>query len=305
MTQLEDILDQFPSKPWDWARLSSNPAISFDFILSHPSLPWNMHSVSMNVSISESDIYDHPQYAWDFDGLCFNKNISYSFYQKHMIDPVEVLHVNWAALSANPAITTLDIIENDHQPWNDRYLSDNPNLMSTFILNEGRNRKWHVPSISANSGIQERDILKSSLSSLFEWDYRGLSANVNLPIVYVVYNIDHDWNFNSISINANLHDIERFHIINWDANGLSINKNISFDYVLSKSNIQWDVKGLLTNAAIDVDTITNNVNWFKDQLDPNERIETFMSSNNSITASWIKQHADFIDWGRLSNNHLF
>jgi len=120
-------------------------------------------------------------------------------------------------------------------------------------------------------------------------------------MVYVNDNMEHGWNFNSISTNATMHDVEQFRKIAWDADGLSMNKNISFDYVLSH-DIKWNVRSLLT--VVNAEIIIDNIDWFKQQLDPSERVETYMSSNNSITIEWIDEHKDFIDWERLSNNQL-
>jgi hypothetical protein len=297
---MEDIISKYPSAPWDWIQLSSNPSVSFEYIKSNPQLPWNRRSVSQNGSVCEGIVRANPTYQWDWTGLCSNQNMSYRFFEEYMIMPDVVRHIDWSLLSSNASIKTLDIIEHPHFPWNDRFLSTNPNITSAFILNEGITRKWHPPSVSSNVGIIERDILKSSLRSLFDWDYRNLSANSNLPMIYVSDNISKDWNFYSISANASLLDVERFHKITWDAEGLSLNKNITFDYVLQRPDIRWNIRSLLTNSAITLDIILDNYDWFKSQIRYDERIETYMSTNESIDSDWVLSNHDKVDWQRLS-----
>lgn len=298
---MEAIVNSYPEAPWDWIQLSLNPSISFEYIKATPHLPWNKRCVSQNSGITEAIVRSNPEFQWDYTGLCANPNLSYAFFKEYLIEPDAVRHIDWNILSANPSITTLDIIENPQHPWNDRFLSMNPNITSAFILNEGASRQWHPASVSANAGIKERDILRSTMRLLFDWDYRCLSANPNLPMVYVSDNIEKNWNFYSISMNATMLDIERFHKIKWDAEGLSLNTNISFDYVMQRSDIKWNVRSLLTNNAINVKTVYDNVAWFKQQLRYDERIEEYLSSNGSISEDWILDNHDKVNWKRLSS----
>ena len=233
-----------------------------------------------------------------------NPNMSLEFFNKYIVKPDVVHRVDWHHLSANPSITMFDVINHPSYAWNDRYLSMNPNLTSNFILNEGKDRSWFVPIVCSNPGITSRDIFKSTLKPMFEWDYKNLSANVNLPIAYVNANMNKDWNFHSISMNASLNDISTFHRIKWDGHGLSLNRNINFEYVKSNSKIAWHYPSLLMNSAIDFQNVIDSYNWFRARLSKTQPIETYLSSNESITLNWIKQNEAAIDWKRLSNNKL-
>ena len=303
----EKVLLAYPSAPWDWALVSSNPAVSFEFMLSNPTLPWMPRYVSRNVNISENDIRSHLEYPWDYEGLCMNPNVSLAFFREYIIKPDVVHRVDWHLLSSNPSVTMFDVINNPNYKWDDRYLSSNPNLTSNFILNEGKQRDWHIPSVCANPGITQLDIYKSTLSSLLDrqsgkWDYKNLSANVNLPIAFVNKNIEQDWNFHSISINASLNDIATYHQIKWEAYGLSMNPNINLDYVKKNTSVKWHIPTLLTNSSIKCNAILDNLDWFRTQM--TQPIEPYMCSNATITKSWIERNERNIDWHRLSMNTL-
>ncbi len=294
---LESLLLAYPSAAWDWSAVSCNPAVSFQFILDHPTLPWVIRHVARNPSVLEDHVRKHAYYPWDFENLCANPNMSIDFFREFIIKPDEMLRVDWHLLSANPGITMIDVTNNPLYNWDDRYLSANPNLTSNFILNEGRTRKWYVPLVCANPGITDRDIFKSTMKELFEWDYRNLSANPNLPIKFVDDHRSYDWNYHTISSNASLTDIQTYHQIKWDAHGLSLNANITFEYVHAHPEVKWHIPSLLSNNGIPLSVIEDNARWFNI-----ENMKTYMSSNATITEQWVISNQGSVDWKRLSRN---
>lgn len=300
MTRFEDILLTYPNSPWDWNKVSMNPSVSFDFILNHPELPWVSKCVSSNSNIKESDVRNNLEYHWDYEGLCSNPNMSLTFFIEYIIKPDVIHRVDWNSLSSNPSISMIDVMNNPNYMWNDRYLSSNPNLTSNYILNEGKYRNWHIPSVCSNSGITARDIFKSTMKSLFDWDYRNLSSNPNLPIAYVQSNINKDWNYHSISINASLNDIHAFHKIKWDGHGLSLNRNITFDYVVANPKVKWHFATLLMNPSIPLDNYDRIIKLSKSH----QSLHSYVSSNPNISLSWIKKNITNIDWNRLSSNPM-
>lgn len=306
MNLLQETVLKYPTAQWDWRLLSYNPSITFDFVLNYPELPWVYKYVSKNKSVSEKDVRGYLEYPWDFEGLASNPNMSLAFFEEYMIKPDVVHHVNWQLISANPSITMIDVINNPHYKWDDYYLSMNPKLNSNFIVNEGKDRKWFIPSVCSNPGITSRDIFKSTLKAVLVphggWNYRTLSSNPNLPIEFVKSNINEDWNYHSVSANVSLNDLETYGQIRWDGYGLSLNPNITFDYVKRHSKIKWDIPSLLSNSTIRLQTIEDDKDWFAKQLA--NPIETYMSANATITSQWIERNQRHIDWSVLSMNVL-
>lgn len=301
-SRLEKLITLYPSAPWDWNALSANPCISFQFMLEHPAFPWNPKYVSRNTNVYEMDIREHLDYQWDYESLCMNSNLSMQFFNEFIIKPDEVRQIDWHHLSSNSCISISDIKQHPQYNWDDRYLSANPNITSNFILNEGRDRKWFVPFVCANTGINERDILKSTMKELFDWDYKNLSANPNLPTVFVKDNLDNDWNFHTISSNASLTNIELYHQIPWDDHGKSMNRNLSFAYVYKFRKVNWHLPSIMANSSIILNTI--DLDWVRSRWNDSKPLEYYLSSNSSITAKWIERNQRNLCWKRLSTNQL-
>jgi hypothetical protein len=60
MTLLEQLIEEFPNKPWNWIKLCFNSSISFDFIKSHPNLPWVPKMVTLNPNVNDEVIKNMP-----------------------------------------------------------------------------------------------------------------------------------------------------------------------------------------------------------------------------------------------------
>jgi hypothetical protein len=297
MSILEQIIEEYPTAPYDWLALSLNPAISFQFINSHRSMPWNIAAVSRNPSITEAIVRSNLEFPWSYRDLCANPNISFDFMLEYAIKPTSRVDLDWNALSQNPMIEMDTIDRYSVYPWNDRYISINPNISSNYILNTGKNRSWVMAHISANPGITERDIYKNVLS----WTHIHLSSNPNLPGKYLNDNQSYTWNMYSASANPNISftDIDTFHAVPWDYSGLSLNPNITMNHVLNTSNKPWVVDHLLINPAITLDVVQSNPDYFYIH-----NAESYLCSNPTITTNWIKKNIRTVHWKRLSRNHF-
>lgn len=303
MTPFEEVLLSFPSADWDWRLVSCNPSVSFEFILEHGELPWVPAYVSCNPSVTEAHVKSNLTYPWVLEKLCANPNISISLFNEYIVKPDAVRRIDWAAISANPGLTMLDVISYPRYKWSDRFLSANPNLTSNYVLNEGKDRAWFVPSVSSNPGISERDIFKCTMKSMFDWDYRNLSANPNLPIAFVHSNLKRDWNYHTISSQVSMTEVHAYHAIPWDAHGLSMNPNISMDYILDHPELQWHAPTLLANDAITIDTFVAHRSWFSTRVSTDNAI-SHLSANGNVTLEWISRNRHGVDWKRLSSNKM-
>ncbi len=85
----------------NWKYLSSNPNITFDFIIKHKNQKWNWNYLSRNPAISTKNIEDtlnNKDYLWclwDWNSISLNCNITIEFIEKY-IDKI-----NWKFLSNN------------------------------------------------------------------------------------------------------------------------------------------------------------------------------------------------------------
>jgi hypothetical protein len=303
MTLLEQLIEEFPNKPWNWIKLSINSSISFDFIKSHPNLPWVPKMVTLNPNVNDEVIKNNPSYKWDYHAMCTNENISFQFIFNTMINTPDQIYIDWDKLSLSKGTSLENIRQYHNYPWNDKYLSYNPNINSHYILIEEPNRKWYMPAISANPGITERDIFKNKLN----WDYLNLSANPNLPIHYVSENINHPWNFHSISSSKKItmSELDDYSNIKWDYDGISINSNIFWEYISDNISNPWNFKAIVSNNSIKLNTVLDNYELIQSYGKFNKmEIEKYLCNNNNITYEWVIENIRFINFDYLSSNQI-
>ena len=66
MNTLEQLLNRFPDKPWNWKGISRNPNVTMDMIERHPDKPWHWDYVSLNPNLTMEMIERHPDKPWDW-----------------------------------------------------------------------------------------------------------------------------------------------------------------------------------------------------------------------------------------------
>ena len=303
LSVIEQLILQFPDKKWNWIKLSMNPMVSFDFIKSHPEYPWIPKLVTSNLTITEEIISNNPSYQWNYLELYKHPNISFNYILNNIIKPSKNIFIDWNKLSMSAGTSLNDILQYCDKPWNDYYLSSNPNITTNYILNDGKNRNWYIPLVSANPAITEQDIYKNKL----KWDTLNLSSNINLPIKYISDNINNNWNFHSISANkkTTITEINEFPNISWDFDGMSNNQNINIDYILSNPDNNWNYKNIIANNSITIQTIIDNYYelYKRGKFFPQE-IEKYLCTNTTITYDWIIDNIKYIDFDKLSSNKI-
>lgn len=293
LSTLEQLIELYPNAPYDWLALTINPCISVSFIMNHSNLPWASKAISMNPNITESDISSYESFRWSYADLCRNPNLPFSFFNNIITNTSTNIHMNWDYLSANSAIQTEDLDRYHNLPWNDMFVSMNPNINSNYVLKVKPDRNWSIKYVSANKGINERDIYKKILP----WDYNHLSNNPNLPARFIRDNLSESWNWYSIGINPNITatDVDTYHEIPWDYSALSSNPNISLEYALTYNDKPWNYKNLACNKNVSMEHIRQNAHLFRS-------MDEYLSSNPNIDIDWIQKNIRIIDWRRLSSN---
>ena len=303
MTLLEQLIEEYPNKPWNWIKLSINSSISFKFINEHPELPWIPKMVTLNPNINDDVIINNPTYNWDYHAMCSNPNISFKFIFNTMINTPEQIFIDWDKLSLSQGTTLDDIRQYPNHPWDDKYLSYNPNLNMNYISTEGVTRNWYIPAISANSGITEKDIFQNKLN----WCTTNLSANPNLSIHYVSENINKPWNYHPISASKKItmSEVNDYPNINWNYDGLSINPNIFWEYIIDNIDKQWNYRSIIMNNSIQLNTILDNYELIK-SLGKFEKmeIEKYLCNNQNVTYEWVTENIRYINFDYLSSNQI-
>src|SRR3989344_9269696 len=66
---LKKLLELFPSAPWSWYRLSSNPNITLEIVQNNPTKPWDWYNLSSNPNITWEIIQKNMNKPWNWHGL--------------------------------------------------------------------------------------------------------------------------------------------------------------------------------------------------------------------------------------------
>ena len=205
--QLED-LREFPIIHYE--SLSSNPNITWDYVMENKDKKWSWSSLSENPIITMDIVIDNPDELWHYDCLSLNPNNNQEFVKEDIIQwcpydfislcskpnitlnnilemdiirklnevnyPLPISLYTWenciSNLSANPSVTWNDIIEHPELPWVMEKISYNPNI-TMDIIDSNPDYEWSDKFISLNPNISW-DIVKQNKN---KWNYPLLSRN--------------------------------------------------------------------------------------------------------------------------------
>ena len=120
------LVQENPSKWWNYDLLSENPNITWDIVRNNygdPSKRWSYDRLSLNPNITWDIVQANPTKGWDYYWLSANPNITWDIVKANPSKKWD-----YYELSQNPNIT-YDIIRNNPDPpggqWDYRGLSQN------------------------------------------------------------------------------------------------------------------------------------------------------------------------------------
>ena len=291
---LPEMVIQYPSLPWNWNALCSNPNLTISFItkwmMTNRTKRLNWFSLSKNPRITTKDVSQHPELPWDWKGLSRNPMIlsDHNFVKEHLSKmdkenliktmPLSFLlqhsihyffsYIFWKCISVNPTLTTQFVLDNLQEEWYWPSLSCHPSFTPEFI--EGHsNFPWDWKSIGCNESITpefvERHIHK-------QWDWSKLSQNPRM-IPLILSHPEYPWNWHMVSSNP------------------SLTKELIQQYNDKEWN--WSV-------------ISMHLPFTKDDLDENEHISYHSLSFNKHLSPDMVRHLDseLWSWSHLCRNTM-
>jgi hypothetical protein len=327
---------------WNWIALSKNKAITLDMITYTADLSWNQKYVTLNPNSSLKYIVEHIEdHNWTTNGWYWDY-ISSQYATMDIVKLHPHLPWNYKALSQNPCITIVDVLENIKIPWDWRFLSCHPN-MTWDIIQAHRELPWHTKLLSANPNITW-DIIKSNPE--IDWDFDNFTRNPNLtaeiitnnPMKHQYYkrklysistiitsckNTPHNdknaWNKMSSNPNLTWGVVENNLDKPWNYSRLSSRQIITFDIVKNNPDVPWNYLYLSMNPNITWDIVTQNRDkpWNYSYLSMNPNITwgivkhnrdkpwnySYLSMNPNITWDIVKNNPDINwKWSFLSGN---
>jgi hypothetical protein len=263
-TELTKLLRYFPCKKWDWEFITSNPNITFEYILENKknsNIAWYWRFISQNKSINIKDIINNINLPWDWEYVALNTNIDlnsielykfprllYNIYKNS--DIINYLETSSYDLKFNqPLSKCLD--------WN--LLSSNTNLTIDIIINN-LDKQWNWFLLSNNKNIKFKDILKH-LNIINNWNWYELCLKEDLEWNDIISNPKLPWDWSAISQNYNLTTFE--FIMNnpdkpWKWLNISKNPNITWDIISSNPELPWDWYGVSQNPNITFNNVRDS-----------------------------------------------
>ncbi len=253
--------------------------------------------------------------------ISYNPNLSIHIVLKYK----SIIKWNWQQVSSNPGITAEDILNHPELPWDDTYISSNPNIRIEHV------KSWHFIEwnwnlLSKNPGIKIEDILENRH---LPWVYYFVYRNPNLRWYHLedlkkIRPYDKQYKYAICSnpgislkyIEANIDEFNNFEYI-------SYNPNLTLEFVVKNSKVGWTLYYLYSNPGIKLDElkvlneiyadsssnagIVSNPNITLDFIKSWDGMAYYMwkllSANPGITIEDIKNNPDLPwDWDYICKN---
>lgn len=222
-----DILE-FPDLPWNWDNICCNPNITMDIVLANLNMPWTK-SLCANANITLRHVRAHPDLLLHLDMLSFNPNINMRFVNEQSEKSNSNSSWRWSALSANPAITMVDVEDYINRPWDINAMSRNPNLTFKFVKRHF-NAAWRWDQVARN--IHATPAQVNSFPAVDDPEKRRIPWVDHNPENRRISWVDHS-------------DKPKKRCISWV--DYSNNPNLALTDVFEQPDLPWRYSGLLRN----------------------------------------------------------
>lgn len=251
------IVEQNPSWPWSWRKLSSHEDLNIDFV--------------------EKFIYK----PWDWDVLLCNPIITLNFIEKY-INSEEAKHWDHGILSLNPHIN-LEFFEKYNKVLNFDYvaLSENSNLIEEF-------KNVYISEKDCNLEKVKLEFFIKYVHTVEDWDNLEIETDSYFDFEFLKRYPDKPWNYKNLSyaevidydllieifekVDFKLSDSRNFLDLSYlsmldtlplkfityifekgldkfyDWKYLSENPNITLEFVKTYPNKPWNLEKLLKNV---------------------------------------------------------
>jgi hypothetical protein len=177
----------------DWDALSTNPAVSLDFMLDRYQMPWNWNLVSTNPGITWSDVRGEGYIQWNYRKLA--KHIPWNIIREWVSDMDASMMCNpsitWElacshgmenAFSGNPNVTWDLVSSNPDVDWDFWRLSSNPGIKLGDVVGNPRH-PWDMRELARNPSLNwDRDLIGRGFANPngYMWSEVYLSTNPSL-----------------------------------------------------------------------------------------------------------------------------
>jgi len=195
LKHLEQFIDKYPNKDWNWLYFSTHIKFPLSFF----------------------DKYDTKPFDWF--SLALREDITIKFVRKHL----EMFENHFEALSTNKAFTYECIVENEDLPWIWENVCANPSVTMNIISKNPRIQHWKAISMNPNLTMSmvkyyynnidfdkftyrkdlTLDVIRQHPYMNWSWDFLS-HRNSLINADFVCDFINKQWNFGAVSRNPDI-----------------------------------------------------------------------------------------------------
>lgn len=224
LKQLEQFIDKYPDKNWNWVYFSR----------------------SVKFPLSFFDKYANKPFDWF--SLATREDITIEFVRKHL----EMFEDHFDALSTNKAFTYKCIRENNDLPWILNNVCANPNVTMDIIMENLAMQHWKGVSMNPNLKMDQiayyyekinfdqftyrkdltLDVIRQYPNKNWNWNFLSHRANL-IDTDFVCEFINKPWDFKAVSRNSDidLSLFDKFPDKDWEWHFIAGRSDITFEFI--------------------------------------------------------------------------
>ena len=275
---MEQLIEKFPNKNWDWISISNNNCINIIFIKKYykkVNFDWKLLTINKNIYME--DIFENLDLPWDLNELYNSPNFDFKYVLQY-----NDFNWNWDCLTS---IVDIEIIDKYiHLPWNMKNIFLNKTLKSWFI------KKYDYLN-------KENNVNKEKL--IYAFPNHLIHNNLHWSVFDYYFSLipQNKW-YLITTINGHKFPLEfiekilkyfQTNNINW--NSLSNNLNLNIEFIKKFKHQPWNLLSLFNNKLITIDDIINLFNLNEYVFD--SHLWYKLTSNKNIDLTFIEKHPEF------------
>ena len=285
---LEELVDAYPEKPWDWDVLTDHPLITKRFREARPRLPWREDDVFVfdfpsSREIDLDEVFASPNdVKWNWTELSSHPALSIKFVNQFKAK-LNMYRVSKTA--------SLDVLTNADLNWDWYGVSENHNVTYEFMQSRP-DAECCLVALSRNPHVDLNIVFAYPNGP---WDWKSVSKSPHLSLEFVKRMPSQTpWLKKAISKSATFEELTSDENFEWDYQAVSENVNITKSFVLNRLAKNWSYSALSANPATTLALV--------DALPEADWDWSALSRSPQITFEHLLERPNDVDWKTASLN---
>lgn len=176
---------------------------------------------------------------WDYKSLSMNDTVPFKFIKEN-------LDKNWDISYISQKVNYKDFTDNPDFPWDYIFIVSNIAIPTELLIhivfshNEDVSKNYLIGELLNNEIFWEKISKYITYKELLKYyniinnklSYLNLSKNCDIPLEYVINNLDKGWCWDSLSVRIDIKEIIKYPELPWDYKWVSINYTITYDFII-------------------------------------------------------------------------